>query len=98
MRWVDTNKGDDDEPNCRSRLVAKDIRKRGEDAICAPTPPLESLRAVLSLVASPQVWMNQQHCWSGDDRLQVSFVDISRAYFNAKTDPDKPVYVRRTPS
>ena len=58
VRWVDVNKGDDDDPNYRSRLVAKDIRKKGEDAIFAPTPPLESLRAVLSLVASPQVWMN----------------------------------------
>ena len=40
VRWVDTNKGDDDEPNCRSRLVSKDIRKRGEDAIFAPAPLL----------------------------------------------------------
>ena len=93
VRWVDVNKGDDDDPNYRSRLVAKDIRKRCEDAIFAPTPPLESLRAVLTLVASPQVRMNRQHSWRGDDRFQVSFVDISRAYFNAKTDPDKPVYV-----
>ena len=49
------NKGDDDDPNYRSRLVAKDIRKKGEDAIFAPIPLLESLRAVLSLVASPQL-------------------------------------------
>ena len=30
---------------------------------------------------------------TGEDRLQISLVDISRAYFNAGTDPDKPVYV-----
>ena len=26
--------------------------------------------------------------------MQVSFVDISRAYFNAKMDPDEPTYVQ----
>ena len=44
VRWIDVNKGDDDEPNYRSRLVAREIRKNGEDPIFAPTPPLESLR------------------------------------------------------
>ena len=41
VRWVDVNKGDDDEPNYRSRLVAREIRKKGEDPIFAPSPPLE---------------------------------------------------------
>ena len=31
VRWIDTNKGDDDCPNYRSRLVAREIRKAGED-------------------------------------------------------------------
>ena len=93
VRWVDTNKGDDAEPNYRSRLVAKDIRRKGEDAIFAPSPPLESLRSVLSLVATPKLWMTDEPKWCGGDRLQISLVDISRAYFNARTDPDKPVYV-----
>ena len=44
---------DDAEPNYRSRLVAKDIRRKGEDAIFAPSQPLESPRSVLSLVATP---------------------------------------------
>ena len=26
--------------------------------------------------------------------MQVSFVDIGRAYFNAKTDPDEPTYAQ----
>ena len=30
VRWIDTNKGDDDNPNYRSRLVAREIRRRGE--------------------------------------------------------------------
>ena len=42
VRWVDVNKGDDVEPNIRSRLVARQIRQPGEEAIFAPTPPLWS--------------------------------------------------------
>ena len=52
MRWVDVNKGDDLCPNVRSRLVARQIRQAGEDAIFAPTPPLEALRSVLSMAAT----------------------------------------------
>ena len=44
VKWVDVNKGDDLSPNYRSRLVARDIRLPGEEAIFAPTPPLEALR------------------------------------------------------
>ena len=39
VRWVDVNKGDNTCPNVRSRLVARQIRQAGEDAIFAPTPP-----------------------------------------------------------
>ena len=52
VRWIDTNKGDDDAPNYRSRLVAREIRRKGENPIFAPTPPLESLRTVVSLAAT----------------------------------------------
>ena len=31
------------------------------------------------------------------NRTQVSFIDIARAYFCAKTDPDKPTYVELPP-
>ena len=31
------------------------------------------------------------------ERVQVSMVDISRAYFNAKTDPNDPVFVQLPP-
>ena len=48
VRWVEVNKGDDQCPKIRSRLVAREIRLKGEEAIFAPTPPLESLRMVLS--------------------------------------------------
>ena len=52
VRWVDVNKGDDVNSNIRSRLVARQIRQAGEEAIFAPTPPLEALRSIISLSAA----------------------------------------------
>ena len=39
VRWVDVNKEDDLTPNTMSRLVAREIRQPGEEAIFAPTLP-----------------------------------------------------------
>ena len=85
VRWVEVNKGDDLNPKIRSRLVAREIRMPGEDAIFAPTPPLESLRMVLSH-ASTQFPNEPKKIWDGADpnRQMVYFMDISRAYFNAR--------------
>ena len=95
IRWVEVNKGDDESPNVRSRLVAREIRTAGMDAIFAPTPPLESLRMVLSYAVTQFEGLGEK-CWDGasEDRMQVMLIDISRAYFNAKIGPaDDPVYV-----
>ena len=93
VRWVDVSKGDDADPDYRSGLVAKDTRKKGGEMIFAPTPPLESLRALLSLGTSPDSWMSKTPQWEGERRSQVSFIDISRPYFHARTDPSRPVHV-----
>ena len=88
------NKGDNANPNVRSRLVARQIRQAGEDAIFAPTPPLEALRTILS-IATTDFPGQPLHDRDGNSerRTQISAVDISRAYFNAATDDDKPTYV-----
>ena len=96
VRWIDVNKGDDVVPNYRSRLVAREIRRHGEDPIFAPTPPLESLRTVLSFAATDVEGLPKHvRDPSSEERTQVSFVDISRAYFCAATDPEGP-NLRRT--
>ena len=41
-RWIDINKGDEDNPNYRSRLVAKEIRRGPNKEMFAATLPLES--------------------------------------------------------
>lgn len=79
----------------QKRLVARDIRKKGEDPIFAPTPPLESPRAALSL-ATTNLNGEKKHDRdpSSPSRTQISFADIARAYFCATTDPDDPTHVK----
>lgn len=94
IRWVEVNKADSMNPKIRSRLVAREIRGPGQEACFAPTPPLESFRMVLSYAIfdiagqKPKTWNPKS-----DDRMQLLLLDISRAYFNAKTDDAHPTYV-----
>ena len=76
VKWVDVNKGDDEEPNYRSRLVAKDYRRKGEDSIFAPTPPLESLRTLLMMAATPKLWAPEWVDSNDLHRMQVSLVKL----------------------
>ena len=94
VRWVDVNKGDDVTPDIRSRLVARQIRGANEDPLFAPTPPLEALRTILSYAATDMEGQKPK-CRKPDspNRLQISLIDISRAYFNAKCDPANPTFV-----
>ena len=55
-RWVDTNKGDEENKVYRSRYVAMEIRElhggSGREGLFAAMPPLEALKLVLSLTVS----------------------------------------------
>ena len=44
VRWIDTNKGDDDNPLYRSRVVGKEFNDSELEGLFAATPPLEALR------------------------------------------------------
>lgn len=54
IRWVDINKGDEENPVYRSRLVAKEFRKAGQEETdwYAGTPPLQALKMIISDVAT----------------------------------------------
>ena len=95
VRWVDVNKGDDLNPEYRSRLVAKDIRQKGTEAAFAAMPPVEAIRTIVSLLATQLPGEGYQP--KGDDRIQLSVIDIKRAYFNAIVPPDDPQYVQLPP-
>ena len=98
VRWVDVNKGDDLNPNMRSRLVARQIRQAGDEAVFAPTPPLEALRSIISMAATdlPGKTLHVRNPES-ERRTQLSAIDISRAYVNASTDGSDLTYVMLPP-
>ena len=53
-RWVDVNKGDEQNPNYRSRLVARQMKAHDHSGVSyfAPAPPLEALRTVISMAVT----------------------------------------------
>lgn len=87
-KWIDINKGDASNPNYRSRLVAKEIRRGPNEDMFAATPPLEAKKCLFSYVMSQYA---RGRCRKGSDKLKLLFVDVSRAYFYAPS--RRPVYV-----
>ena len=81
-RWLDINKGDQQNPNYRARLVGREIRTDSRLDLFAATPPLESLRMICSMCASNQDRKNP---------YRIMSVDVRRAYFYAKA--TRPVYI-----
>ena len=74
------------------------MRQPWEQTIFAPTPPLESLRSILSLAATDLDGRAKHVRAKGSpQRTQVSVIDIKRAYFNARAASDKPTYVELPP-
>ena len=94
--WVDTNKGDELNPNYRWRLLARQMKAHDHSgqSFFAPAPPLEAFRTVLSLAMT--AIDGHQPDWDPEspDRTQISLIDVRRAYFNAVIDKrDKPTFV-----
>ena len=79
VKWVDTNKGT---PRVRSRLVARDFKRKGEkdqEDLFAATPPLELKRMLMSKTASG--------AQSGKSR-KLLFVDVKKAHIIPICDKD----------
>ena len=72
------NKGDSINPDVRCRLVCQEMKRYGTDEFFAATPPIETMRLLVSMAAE-------------SEDLVMSLVDISRAYFNANI--GREVYV-----
>ena len=88
-RWIDINKGDQVNPDYRSRLVAQEIKMDKNQELFAGTPPLEAKKMLMSLATTQGVGFG-----SGAS-LKLDFIDVSRAYFHANTRRD--VYVKLPP-
>ena len=79
VRWVDINKGDNIDPNYRSRLVAKEFKTDNRPEWFAATPLGECLKMLMSKMAA-------------DRNMKMLYADVSRAYFYAPA--VRPVYVK----
>ena len=69
-KWIDTNKGSETEPNYRSRLVGRELNLQDRPDLFAATPPLESLKYIISRCASTQ---------SRQRPHRILSIDVSRA-------------------
>ena len=77
-RWIDINKGDDERPVYRSRLVGKEYNTGEIDGIFASTPPVEELRYLLHRAATVE---KNEHGKVMEKVIMVN--DVSRAFFEA---------------
>ena len=93
-KWVCTNKGDDLAPNVRCRWVAREFRD-DQDVLFATTAPYESIKLLLSIAATKEE-TTHKGCVGGR-RLQISMIDVKRAYFNAVVSRDTPIFVELPP-
>lgn len=83
-RLVDVNKGDVEHSNCRSLLVGREFSIGKDDTLYMATPPLESLRYMVSYAAT---WRFGE----GSARRGITITDVRRACFYAK--PTRDLYI-----
>ena len=90
-RWVDTNKGSEDFPDVRCRLVARDFKEKRDkerEDLFAATPPVEAERMALSRAATKS-WRKD-----GVRRIRkVMFIDAKKAHLNPPCDTDVYIYL-----
>ena len=87
-RWIDINKGDVKEPELRSRLVAKEIKRDNRDDMFAATPPLEAKKALFSLAVTSEYGKRTAR---RKHKKKLLLIDVRRAYLYAAAKRD--VYV-----
>ena len=80
-KWVDTDKAFEGEPmQIRSRMCAREFKSDDRPDLYAGTPPLEALKAIISIAANHK------------ETFSIMHIDLSRAYFHAKA--QRPVLIR----
>ena len=80
-KWIDTDKAFEGEPmQIRSRMCAREFKNDDRPDLYAGTPPLEALKAIISIAANHK------------ETFSIMHIDVSRAYFHAKA--QRPVLIR----
>ena len=84
-KWVDTDKAFEGEPmQIRSRMCAREFKSDDRPDLYAGTPPLEALKAIISIAANHK------------ETSPIMHTDVSRAYFHAyfHAKAQRPVLIR----
>ena len=78
-RWVDTNKGDAENPDVRSRWVGREFKGRdsSHEDLFAATPPLEAKKSLIALAAS-------QRGIKSDKFKKLGVIDIKKGFLSCK--------------
>ena len=79
MKWVEVNKGTDEAPDIRCRLVARDFKPKSEkdrEDLFAAMPPLEAKRLLFRLT----------RCLGNE--FKMLFLDVRKAHLNGVCDVD----------
>ena len=89
VRWLDINKGDELNPEYRSRLVAMELKRDNRKDLFAPTPPLEAKKLLFALAVTEEIGFEP-----GDKKrgMKLDFIDVRRAFFHANA--IRKVYVQ----
>ena len=93
-RWIYINKGDDKNPNYRSRMVGKEFNDSVVDGLFAATPPFEALRLLLSWAATVPADPSVSGAWEKGSGKSILIADVSRAFFEAPAKRDLCVQLR----
>ena len=74
--WVDVNKGDEEFPDYRSRLVAQEIKMDKREDLFAATPPLEAKKMLLSWAVTEGIGYKEELRQKG---MKIDCIDVRRA-------------------
>ena len=85
LQWIDTNKASAEAQRYRSRLVCTEVRHKVVEPIFSGTPPLETLRVLLTVAC-------QEDVFRVEDPFLNTPADVSLAHFYA--DAVRDVHVR----
>ena len=80
-RFVDVNKGDNVNPEYRSRWVAQELNVSKREDLFAATPPLEAEKTLMSMAVTEGIGYRRGKRKSGK---KLDFIDVRRAYFHAQ--------------
>jgi hypothetical protein len=88
VKWVDLDKGNDEEPDVRCRLVGRDFKPKGEkdrEDLFAAMPPLECKEILFrKAVQMPR---------RGGKKMKLLFIDVKKAHLNVFLEEGEHAYI-----